>query len=91
MGQICIITPEGMRCLSSPIKVHRIGITECGAPDADSDEARKQRGKVAEMRKALKPHVKARKLDVIAKVAALMESAPVGEGTAFTIVKHVRV
>ena len=86
---ICIITPEGMRCLSSPIKVHKQQ-SECGAPDADSAKGRKQRQLVAEIRKALGPHVAAKKLDVIAKVTALMESAPVGEDTAFTIVKHVK-
>ena len=89
MAQICIITPEGMRCLSSPIKVHKEK-SECGAPDADSAEGRRQARRVAEIRKALKPHVEAKKLDIIAKVTALMKSAPVGEDTGFTIVKHVK-
>lgn len=85
-GAICIITSNGMKCLSSPIKDHHPGDEDCTL--ARANEARDR--KVAKIRtklaaKGLK--LAASKQDVIASVAELMLAANVGPNTPFTIVR----
>jgi hypothetical protein len=83
---ICIITPTGMKCISSPIKDHHPGDEPCrpARPNADRD------AKVAELRRFLKLKrldLPRGRQDVIAKVAELLLAANVGGETPFAIIR----
>lgn len=87
---ICIITPTGLRCMSSPIKQHRPSGKECtDLPDSKASAKREER--VKEVRKALSkrmaPTISKQKREVILMVVELMLAANVGGNTPFTIVK----
>jgi hypothetical protein len=83
---ICIITPEGLKCLASPIKTHHPGKADCTV--AQESDARKKKVKLIEAllgdgQLDLSPA----KLEVIVKVAALILDVKMHEDTPFTIVR----
>lgn len=87
---ICIITPTGLRCMSSPIKLHRPSGKECtDLPDSGASAKRKER--IQEVSRALsnrmRPTLSKQKREVILTVVELMLAANVGGSTPFTIVK----
>ena len=83
---ICIITPEGLKCLASPIKTHHPGRAECTV--AEVSDARKKKVKlIATLLQDGRLDLSPAKLEVIAKVAALILDVRLNEDTPFTIVR----
>jgi hypothetical protein len=83
---ICIITPEGLKCLASPIKTHHPGRAECTV--AEVSDARKKKVKlIATLLQDPRLDLSPAKLEVIAKVAALILDVRLNEDTPFTIVR----
>jgi hypothetical protein len=83
---ICIITPEGLKCLASPIKTHHPGRAECTV--AEVSDARKKKVKlIATLLQDRRLDLSPAKLEVIAKVAALILDVRLNEDTPFTIVR----
>jgi hypothetical protein len=83
---ICIITPEGLKCLASPIKTHHPGKADCTV--AEESDARKKKVKlIATLLQDRRLDLSPAKLEVIAKVAALILDVRLNEDTPFTIVR----
>jgi hypothetical protein len=83
---ICIITPEGLKCLASPVKTHRAGKAECTV--AEESDTRKRKVKlIATLLRDGGLRLSPAKLDVITKVAALILAVKLSEDTPFTIVR----
>ena len=83
---ICIITPEGLKCLASPIKTHHPGRAECTV--AEVSDARKKKVKlIATLLQDGRLDLSPAKLEVIVKVAALILDVKMHEDTPFTIVR----
>jgi hypothetical protein len=82
---ICIITPSGMKCLSSPIKQHFPGSKRCRIVEPIS--AGKSAALEAVKHDLGKAGVKPGAQEVIARVVELMMAYGVDGRTPFTIVK----
>ena len=82
---ICIITPGGMKCLSSPIKQHFPGARACKLLEPIS--AVEGAALKAIRRNLAQVGVKPGAQKVIARVVELMVSAGVDGRTPFTVVK----
>ncbi len=82
MAQICIITPTGMKCDSSPIKEHFPGSQACRQVSA---KAAQKIGVITVTVDATRR--KANRLSVVERVVRLMLAANVQEDSVFTIVK----
>ena len=82
---ICIITPSGMKCLSSPLKNHFPGRKRCVIakkhPELDTTMDR-----MAELLMHRDLGLSKGEQTIIAKVSELLLAAKVGDHTAFTIV-----
>ncbi len=93
---ICIITPTGMKCISSPTKTHGPASQACAdfADWTDLNAERKAvdwnaiRDRFSKDVDASTPGLSGRS-DIIRKVVELMLAAPVGDRTPFTIVRVV--
>jgi len=83
---ICIITPEGLKCLASPIKTHHPGRAECTVAEV-SDARKKKVRLIATLLQDGRLDLSPAKLEVIAKVAALILDVRLNEDTPFTIVR----
>ena len=82
MAQICIITAQGMKCDSSPMKLHYGGAKKCR--QVGSSQARMDREIHATVEGV---RLSRARQTVIDRVVRLMVRADVKDDTVFTIVK----
>ena len=86
MAHVCIITPSGMVCSSSPLKAHFHGGTSCDAaykwPKRQQDKAKKLKALLAATRGEFSRDEK----ELIGRVVDLMLAVPLKKGKQFTIV-----
>jgi hypothetical protein len=86
MAHVCIITPSGMVCSSSPLKQHFHGSNSCDAsyrwPKRQQDKAKKLKRKLAETRGEFSRDEQ----ELIGRVVDLMLAVRIKKGRHFTIV-----
>jgi hypothetical protein len=82
---ICIWTPSGLKCVSSPMKVHYPGKKACRVLPTDHELHESVTKPVTAMLREILP--KGADPVVVGKAVGLMVSARVGRNTPFTIIK----
>jgi hypothetical protein len=82
---ICIWTPSGWKCVSSPMKVHYPGKRACRVLPPDQELAETVTKPVTDLLRRIGP--KGVDPVVLGKVVGLMVAARVGRNTPFTIIK----
>lgn len=87
---ICIITPTGLKCLSSPIKQHLPTGGECTDMRADPNREGLVKAIGVALSKSKTPTISSPKREVILRVVELMLAANVCGDTPFTIVKGAK-
>ncbi len=84
MAKICIITPSGMICSSSPLKFHHPAGKPCVDPFPNPQDSKAQK-----VKKGLPAAgCTSDEQDIIGTVAELMLAADVKKGQPFTIVAN---
>jgi hypothetical protein len=84
MAHVCIVTPTGMVCASSPLKLHKAGAEACVNNHPHPNPAKAQ--KVKDAMAAPGAGYTAAEQDLIGRVVDLMITAGVNPDQHFTII-----